>query len=176
MSVNLSKDGGSVTSDAIIRSVPSQSSEVAEKILQQMDKFSPSPMEKLSERRPIWLKGKIPFTLTPDMLTGQALRSLEDIDPSILMDSFQENCSLNDSVQRVTTIEDHNTTNGKNQIEENVPKKKTSLSNTGSKTAFDASDRPLRDERTFQMSAHVVVFLITSYSQKIIIEFLILFS
>lgn len=136
MANNHSIDAGSVTSDAVIKSVPSQSSEVAKKIFQQLDKVSPSPKENLSEHRSMRLQRGTPFTLTPDILTGQALRSLEDIDTSKFTESFQENSRLNESVQRLTTIEDYKSVNGKNQVEENVPKNMTSFSNTDSKTAF----------------------------------------
>ncbi|KAL9688413.1 hypothetical protein QQ045_032834 [Rhodiola kirilowii] len=154
VSNNRSKDAANGTSDANIMSVPSQSSEVAQKILQQLDKLAPSPKERLSERKSMQPQGKSPFTLSPDMLTGQAFRSLENVDSSKFIESSQEDNKPTDSVQR--GVPNYFTTlNDKNQVEENGPKKMTTILNSNSETALYLSGCPLaKNKRAFQMSAH----------------------
>ena len=61
--------------------LPSQSSETAQKLFQQLDKLLPSPQEKSSELKSI-ARDDSPSKLTPDMLHGSALRSMEDINSS----------------------------------------------------------------------------------------------
>ncbi|XP_008790339.2 nuclear pore complex protein NUP1-like isoform X2 [Phoenix dactylifera] len=61
--------------------IPPQSSEMARKILQQLDKLVPSPKEKSSELK-IIDRHESPSKLTRNMLHGRALKSMEDIDSS----------------------------------------------------------------------------------------------
>ncbi|CAL9079622.1 unnamed protein product [Musa textilis] len=71
--------------------VPLQSSEMARKILQQLDKLAPSPKEKSSK-----LKidtNDSPHMLTQNMLGGRALKSMEEIDTSKFL-NVQVNGSL----------------------------------------------------------------------------------
>ncbi|CAA3003650.1 Hypothetical predicted protein [Olea europaea subsp. europaea] len=63
--------------------VPSKSTEVASRILQHLEKLS--PREQISERKLVALREKTPAKLTPNMLHGQALRSLEDMESSKLL-------------------------------------------------------------------------------------------
>uniref|UniRef100_A0A7N0U583 Nuclear pore complex protein NUP1-like n=1 Tax=Kalanchoe fedtschenkoi TaxID=63787 RepID=A0A7N0U583_KALFE len=152
---HFSQDVGNRTPGANFMSVPSQSSEVAQKILQQLDKLAPSPKEKSSEWKLKQPPGKSPFTLTPDMLTGQALRSLEKIDSSKFLESPLWNNKLSDSVQRATTNVDYTILNSKNELEENGSKKLTSMSNINSEIVTHSSDRPLaKNKRAFQIIAH----------------------
>ena len=60
--------------------VPSQSCEMAKKILQQLDKLAPSPKEKSSQLKLAAAKEKSPAKLLPSMLRGQGLKSLENVD------------------------------------------------------------------------------------------------
>lgn len=68
------ENGDKNISSTSLAPVPSQSAEMAEKILQQLDKLVPSPKDKSTT-----LREKSPSKLTPSMLHGQALRSLENI-------------------------------------------------------------------------------------------------
>ncbi|KAL9675901.1 hypothetical protein QQ045_004109 [Rhodiola kirilowii] len=146
-----SKDAGIGSRGANFMSVPSQSSDVAQKILQQLDKLSPPPKEKSSDRKSMQPPRKSTFTLTSDMLSGQALRSLEKIDSSKFIEASQENSKASDSVQTETTNADYTTSNRKNQLEENGPKK---LTKNNSESTLHSSDRPHdQNKRTFQMSA-----------------------
>ncbi|CAM8961971.1 unnamed protein product [Rhodiola kirilowii] len=146
-----SKDAGIGSRGANFMSVPSQSSDVAQKILQQLDKLSPPPKEKSSDRKSMQPPRKSTFTLTSDMLSGQALRSLEKIDSSKFIEASQENSKASDSVQTETTNADYTTSNRKNQLEENGPQK---LTKNNSESTLHSSDRPHdQNKRTFQMSA-----------------------
>ncbi|CAM8878769.1 unnamed protein product [Rhodiola kirilowii] len=146
-----SKDAGIGSRGANFMSVPSQSSDVAQKILQQLDKLSPPPKEKSSDSKSMQPPRKSTFTLTSDMLSGQALRSLEKIDSSKFIEASQENSKASDSVQTETINADYTTSNRKNQLEENGPKK---LTKNNSESTLHSSDRPHdQNKRTFQMSA-----------------------
>ncbi|OIW01468.1 hypothetical protein TanjilG_19394 [Lupinus angustifolius] len=70
--------------------LPSRSSEMASKILQQLDKLV-SPKEKSFESRLSILNDKSPMKLSSSMLRGQALRSMETVDSSKFLDNIQEN-------------------------------------------------------------------------------------
>ncbi|MED6205907.1 hypothetical protein PIB30_022035 [Stylosanthes scabra] len=71
-------------------SLPSKSSEVASKILQQLDMLV-SPKEKSPESRLSNVNDISPMKLSPSMLRGQALRSMETIDSSKLLENVQDN-------------------------------------------------------------------------------------
>ncbi|KAK7356525.1 hypothetical protein VNO80_15798 [Phaseolus coccineus] len=73
--------------------LPSKSSEMASKILQQLDKLV-YPKEKLESRVTI-VNDNSPTKLSPSMLRGQALRSMEIVDSSKFLDNMHGN-NLND--------------------------------------------------------------------------------
>ncbi|KAG1333899.1 nuclear pore complex protein NUP1 [Cocos nucifera] len=75
------ENGHDRTPSAGVVSVPPQSSEMARKILQELDKLVPSPNEKSSEPK-IIDGNESPSKLTHSMLRGRALKSMEDIDSS----------------------------------------------------------------------------------------------
>ncbi|KAK6933628.1 hypothetical protein RJ641_036522, partial [Dillenia turbinata] len=84
-------DGGSSIPSTSLAPVPNQSTEMAERILQQLDKMV-SPKEKSSELKLSIGRDKSPTKLTSNMLHGQALRSLENVDSSkILRDVLANN-------------------------------------------------------------------------------------
>ncbi|KAI9118740.1 hypothetical protein K1719_010185 [Acacia pycnantha] len=68
----------------------SKSSEMASKILQQLDKLV-SPKEKSSELKLPTDKDNSPAKLSPSMLRGQALRSMETVDSSKFLDHMIDN-------------------------------------------------------------------------------------
>ncbi|XP_027367725.1 nuclear pore complex protein NUP1 isoform X2 [Abrus precatorius] len=70
--------------------LPSKSSEMASKILQQLDKLV-SPKEKSSELRLPTVTDKSPTKLSSSMLRGPALRSMEKVDSSKFLDNLQDN-------------------------------------------------------------------------------------
>ncbi|XP_061362293.1 nuclear pore complex protein NUP1-like [Gastrolobium bilobum] len=68
--------------------LPSKSSEMTSKILHQLDNLV-SPNEKSSELRLPIVNDNSPTKLSPSMLQGQALRSMEMVDSSKLLDNVQ---------------------------------------------------------------------------------------
>lgn len=75
------ENGHNRTPSAGVVPIPPQSSEMARKILQELDKLVPSPNEKSSELK-IIDRNESPSKLTHSMLHGRALKSMEDIDSS----------------------------------------------------------------------------------------------
>ncbi|XP_028799423.1 nuclear pore complex protein NUP1 [Neltuma alba] len=75
-----------------VPNISSKSSEMASKILQQLDKLV-SPKEKSSELKMLTDKDNSPAKLSPSMLRGQALRSMETVDSSKFLDHMRNNNS-----------------------------------------------------------------------------------
>ncbi|CAL0321203.1 unnamed protein product [Lupinus luteus] len=88
--------------------LPSKSSEMASKILQQLDKMV-SPKEKSSESRLPNVNDKSSTKLSPSMLHGQTLRSMEAVDSSKSLDTVKDNRfniapgKLSDSAQKLAS-------------------------------------------------------------------------
>ncbi|KZV55255.1 hypothetical protein F511_06732 [Dorcoceras hygrometricum] len=74
--------------------VSSKSTEVAARILQHLEKLTPK--EKSSESKLATVREKSTFRLTPSMLHGKALRSIEDVDSSKLLLAVQDDHKLED--------------------------------------------------------------------------------
>ena len=74
---------------------PSKSSEMGTKILQHLEKLTPK--EKSSESKLVGAREKSPTKLTSDMLSGQALRSLEHVGPSKFMQNALDSHNSEDS-------------------------------------------------------------------------------
>ncbi|XP_022859630.1 nuclear pore complex protein NUP1-like isoform X2 [Olea europaea var. sylvestris] len=74
--------------------VPPKSTEVASRILQHLEKLSPK--EKSSDPQLVALWEKTPNKLTPNMLHGQALRSLEHVESSKLLQDVHDDHKLED--------------------------------------------------------------------------------
>lgn len=69
--------------------IPSKSSDTASKILQQLDRLV-SPNEKSSEMRLQAMNDKSPTKLSPSMLRGKALQSMETVDSSKLLNNIRD--------------------------------------------------------------------------------------
>lgn len=148
------------TSDENFMSVPSNSSVVAQKILRQLDKFSPSPKEKSSEQKSVVIPEKVAFTLTPDMLSGRALRSLEKAESSQIIELSQQDSKVNDSVQGVATNEEFTVFNGIKHLDESGPQKPTSALKSNLESTFNSLEHPLaKTKQAFQVSSHEVILL-----------------
>ncbi|KAI3458756.1 hypothetical protein Pfo_015419 [Paulownia fortunei] len=100
--------------------VPSKSSEVATRILQHLEKLTPK--EKSSESKLVAVREKSPLKLTPSMLSGQAFRSMEDVDSSKLLLDVQDDHKLGDRTN--STLPDARASSSEKQekVEENGPK------------------------------------------------------
>ncbi|XP_022938795.1 nuclear pore complex protein NUP1-like isoform X2 [Cucurbita moschata] len=69
--------------------IPLRSSEMALKILEQLDKLTP-PKEKSSELKLHSVRNNSPMKLSPSMLHGPALRSLEDVDSAKYLENVED--------------------------------------------------------------------------------------
>ncbi|KAK7268598.1 hypothetical protein RIF29_21299 [Crotalaria pallida] len=107
--MKLSEENVDGTRPSKSRPSHSKSSEMASKILQQLDKFVSPPKEKSSELRLPAVNDKTPMKLSPSMLHGQARRSMETIDSLKLLDTAKDNRfdvapgNLSDNVQKLTS-------------------------------------------------------------------------
>ncbi|XP_045816724.1 nuclear pore complex protein NUP1 isoform X3 [Trifolium pratense] len=146
--------------------LPSKSSEMASKILQQLDKMV-SPKEKSSILRMPNVNDKSPTKLSSSMLRGQALRSMETVDSSKLLDSVQDN-ELDDTLRSLSASA-QKLTSKRSKMENGL--KPVSLNNglipavTGSDSTVprnqvmsigksEVSSDPPSKKRAFCMSAH----------------------
>ncbi|XP_047157661.1 nuclear pore complex protein NUP1-like [Vigna umbellata] len=155
--------------------LPSKSSEMASKIMQQLDKLV-SPKEKSSESRLTIVNDNPPTKLSPSMLRGQALQSMETVDSSKLLNNMHGN-NLDGPFGNLSGSAQNQKLNSQRDKVENGPLKlvaptdgllplittedatKTSnkvLSTAKSGDSFmikSVSDLP-RKKRAFHMSAH----------------------
>lgn len=95
--------------------IPSKSSEMATRILEQLEKLVPK--EKPSEG------DKSPSKLTPSMLRGQALRSLEYVDSSKILQNALESHKLEELCDTSQLDARETTSQKQDKIEENGPEK-----------------------------------------------------
>lgn len=177
----LSENGDNAVPSTSFSSVPSKSSKMASKILEQLDKLV-SPKEKSSETNLHTVRDKSPTKLSPSMLRGQALKSLEDVDSSKFMDNAHNNKSnskVNVSFDRLIPDARDFTSENEDRVKENGPsrirapcdslailmngedsttEKKDIVPNvkTAVSTASNAVVHPPQKKRAFRMSAHEV--------------------
>ncbi|KAG5237921.1 nuclear pore complex protein [Salix suchowensis] len=161
----LKDNGSSKVHGTSFTPVPSKSSEMASKILQQLDVLVSS-------------REKSPAKLSPSMLRGQALRSLEDVDSSKLLEIVNDNKKLDAKHNTLLPDAGESVFKMKGKIEENGPSKSilpydksasavngmdatSSMKNgvAGVKTtAFPVMSTtvqsPQQKKRAFQMNAH----------------------
>ncbi|KAL3579517.1 hypothetical protein D5086_021021 [Populus alba] len=161
----LKDNGNSNVHGTAFTPVPSKSSEMASKILQQLDVLVSS-------------REKSPARLSPSMLRGQALRSLEDVDSSKLLEFVNDNKKLDAKPNTLLPDARESVFKMKDKIEENGPSKSilpydksasavngmgatSSMKNDVARvktTAFPVTSTivrsPQQKKRAFQMSAH----------------------
>ncbi|KAL0401461.1 UNVERIFIED_CONTAM: Nuclear pore complex protein [Sesamum latifolium] len=144
--------------------VPSKSSEVAVRILQHLEKLTPK--EKSSETKLIAVREKSPLTLAPSVLSGQALRSMEDVDSSKLRLDVLDDHKLLDRPNS-TLLDARDTISPKQgKVEDNGPKgsvmnndSAVSLTSSGPSTGTadpvvkNGASQPPQKMRAFRMSA-----------------------
>jgi hypothetical protein len=151
----------------------SKSSEMATKILQQLDKIA-SPREKSSESRLPVVSDSSSMKLSPSMLRGQALRSLEMVDASKLPDSLQGNNldgtfgNFTSSAQNQKSISHRDKGDGPLKLvassNESVPIVTTTETTKSSNQVLSSENsfmmksvsNPTQKKRAFHMSAHEV--------------------
>ncbi|KAL0452096.1 UNVERIFIED_CONTAM: Nuclear pore complex protein [Sesamum latifolium] len=153
--------------------VPSKSTEVAARILQHLEKLTPK--EKSSESKLVAVRDKSPFKLTPAMLRGQALRSMEDIGSSKLMLDVQDDHKLENESDVTLTDPYYSTSQEQGKVKENAPqgifvpsdtsypvtnndsvvslKASGLISSTCNSVGKDSIPQPSQKKRAFRMSA-----------------------
>ncbi|KAL6586259.1 hypothetical protein OROMI_001247 [Orobanche minor] len=153
--------------------VPSKSNEVAAKILQHLEKMTPK--ERSSESKLVARRDKSPLKLIPSMLSGQALRSMKDVDSSKLMLELQDDHKLGDRSNATLDEARDFSMQKQEKIEENGPKQSvppldkwspvanidsvvSSKASMPSSSATDSisktgASQPPQKKRTFRMSA-----------------------
>ncbi|OVA17122.1 hypothetical protein BVC80_9045g12 [Macleaya cordata] len=171
-----SENGHSSISTTSFASVPSQSTEMAQKILQQLDKLVPSPKQKSSELKLAVAREKSPSKLTLSMLKGQALRSVEDVDSSKVLINAQNPGTFDGLGGSSVSGSRDSTPRKKDKVDENGPTKiiafgdklapkengvQTTQSTKDTVPSDKASDSAISNfavrapqKRAFQMSAH----------------------
>lgn len=156
--------------------VSSKSSDMASKILQQLEKLV-SPKEKSSELKLASLWDSSPSKLSPSMLRGKALRSLDTVESPKLLENVSENHRLDSSLDTLLPETVDITSQKQNKVEENGPLKlvascdrsvpvvngidsKAPNKDTLPSVKFTDSvvinsvNHPPQKKRAFQMSAH----------------------
>ncbi|XP_042514378.1 nuclear pore complex protein NUP1-like isoform X2 [Macadamia integrifolia] len=93
--MRIAVDGSNSIPGTSFASVPSQSSEMAEKILQQLDKLVPSPKEKSSELKLATAREKSSAKLSLNMLHGQAFQRVDEVGSSKFLNNVQSTGTLN---------------------------------------------------------------------------------
>ena len=155
--------------------LPSKSSEMASKILQQLDKLA-SPKEKSSAFRIPTMNNKCPTKLSTSMLQGQALRSMEAVDSSKFLDSIQDKeldathgnflASSQKLTSQIEKVENGplklvGPTDGLvpvvTESDTTVPRKQVmSIAQSGDSSGTKPVSYPPQKKRAFHMSAHEV--------------------
>lgn len=173
------KNGDSSMPSTSLLSVPSKSSEMASKILQQLDRLV-SPKDKSSQPKLLTLMDKSPTKLSPSMLHGRALKSLETLDSSKFLGDgdVQDDSKLDGSLDKIIPHAQDIVSPDQDMVRENgplkivapcekstivnvadsmVPKEYTlhSIETMVSATPMSVSYPPQK-KRAFQMSAHEV--------------------
>ncbi|KAL2227601.1 UNVERIFIED_CONTAM: Nuclear pore complex protein NUP1 [Sesamum indicum] len=144
--------------------VPSKSNEVAVRILQHLEKLTPK--EKSSETKLVAAREKSPIKLAPSVLSGQALRRMEDVDSSKLVLDVLDDHKLLDRPNS-TLLDARDTISPKQgKVEDNGPKEsvmnddsavslKSSRPSTGTadRVVNNGASQPPQKMRAFRMSA-----------------------
>lgn len=158
-----------MTPSSSFSQIPLRSSEMASKILEQLEKLTP-PKEKSSELKLLSMRNNSPMKLSPSMLHGPALRSLEDVDSSKYLENVEEirsndakdakdlSSQKNDKVEESSSLKfkvpnDKSISTGDGVGSSSVPTKDV-VSSSGLQVSFLSPSS--RTKCAFQMSAHEV--------------------
>lgn len=187
--LNSFENGANTMPSTSFSSVPSKSSEMASKILQQLDKLV-SPKDKSYESKLHSLMDKSPTKLSPSMLHGRALKSLEAVDSSKFLGDVQDNGKLDglldkaipDALDVTSLKQDMARENGPlnivapcdkstvvNGVDSAVPKTDALLTveTSVSATPVSVAYPPQKKKRAFKMSAHEVFCFQNFYDVQI---------
>ncbi|KAL0557139.1 hypothetical protein IC582_005657 [Cucumis melo] len=143
--------------------IPLRSSEMASKILEQLDILTP-PKEKSSELKLLSVRNNLPMKLSPSMLHGPALRSLENVDSAKYLENV-EGIQSNDA--RDPTSQKNDKFEESSPSKSNVPNDKSISTSDGVGSSVPTKDigsgsgmqvsfvgPSVQTKCAFQMSAH----------------------
>ncbi|XP_061995346.1 nuclear pore complex protein NUP1 [Rosa rugosa] len=169
-----SENGDNAVPSTSFSTVPSQSSKAASKIFEHLDKIT-SPKEKSSEPKILTVRDRSPTKLSPSMLRGQALKSLEDVDTSKFLENARYNNGNNLDVSSNQRIPDV-TSQKHDKVKENGPSRIAAPCDSSTTFANEVESRTEKDvvikvkaavsaasntvahpsekKRAFKMSAH----------------------
>ncbi|EXB39575.1 hypothetical protein L484_012581 [Morus notabilis] len=127
--------------------VPTKSSEMASKILQQLDKLV-SPKDKSSESKVLALMDKSPSKLSPSMLRGQALKSLENVNSSKFLGDVQDNKKMEGLLNKIIPDAREFTSQKEDKVKENGPLKLVSADDkfTAKMNGIDSRNQKMNGE------------------------------
>lgn len=159
--------------------IPLRSSEMASKILEQLDKLTP-PKEKSSEAK-LFVRNNSPMKLSPSMLHGPALRSLEDVDSSKYLENVKgipSNDAQDLTSQRNDKVEESSSLKFKAPKDKSIATSDGMVSSVPTKVAVSSSGLPVssvapssQTKWAFQMSAHEVCgFLVSIFYNRSILS------
>lgn len=152
--------------------VSSKSTDMASKILQQLDKIVSPPKERSSELKLAVAREKAPAQLSPSKLQGQALKSLEHIDSSKFLEFGRENKKADDAVARSSHYSGETSKGNQDKVEQNGPlsvfaasdklspsvnvfENAVPVGRTGEANLSNSLTHvPVQNKRAFKMSAH----------------------
>ncbi|XP_031373559.1 nuclear pore complex protein NUP1 isoform X1 [Punica granatum] len=129
----------SIGEQSNIAPVSSKSTEMASKILEQLDKIVSPPKERSSELKLAIAREKAPAKLSPSKLQGQALKSLKHIDSSKFLEFARDNNKPDNSVPRFS-----------HDSGETSKEKQGKFEQTGPLRIFAASDKPSPSVNDFE--------------------------
>ncbi|XP_050384814.1 nuclear pore complex protein NUP1 isoform X2 [Argentina anserina] len=160
----LSENGDNAVPRAFFSTVSSQSSKAASRIFEHLDKIT-SPKEKSSDPKLLTMSDRSPTKLSPSMLRGQALKSLEHVDSLKFLENshYKNSNNLDVSSNQMPNVtsqkHDKVTEDGPSRIVapcanevESATEKKDVLVKV--KVASDIVVHPPGKKRAFKMSAH----------------------
>ncbi|XP_010247882.1 PREDICTED: nuclear pore complex protein NUP1-like isoform X2 [Nelumbo nucifera] len=168
-SMKLAENGDNSVPSTSIPSIPSQSTEMARKILQQLDKLVPSPKEKSSELKLAIARERSPSKLMLSMPHEHAIRSMDEVDSSKLLPSIQgttggvqQTLGIDSSCQKLDKVEENVPKNMGDKLAPKANGAETTMLIKGAVPAFKTADsvtsnftsNPPQKKRAFQMSAH----------------------
>lgn len=164
--------------------VSSKSTEMASKILEQLDKIVSPPKQRSFELKLAVAREKAPAQLSPSKLKGQALKSLEHIDSSKFLEFGRDNNKPDDSFARSSHYSVEANEEKQDKIEQNGPSRTFAASDKLSppvnglenavtvgrsedvNSANSLSRAPIQSKHTFKMSAHEVSLIANIYLNK----------
>ncbi|KAM5550631.1 hypothetical protein ABKV19_027131 [Rosa sericea] len=148
-----SENGDNAVPSTSFSTVPSQSSKAASKIFEHLDKIT-SPKEKSSEPKILTVRDRSPTKLSPSMLRGQALKSLEDVDSSKFLENARYSNGNNLDVSSNQRIPDV-TSQKHDKVKENGPSRIAAPCDSSTTVANEVESRTEKKDVVIKVKAAV---------------------